>query len=91
MAHKKVIGIGYDADTDAVPTVILKSVGADAEAALAQAHKLGNVPIVSDPHLVDQLYRVPLDAPISRDLFTAMAALLAHVIQLDHKEGDSTP
>jgi len=84
MTTKKVVGIGYDPAGDAVPTVVLKGAGRDAEVALEQACRRADVPVVSDPQLVEQLYRLPVDAPIGRDLFTAMAALLAHVMRLDH-------
>lgn len=35
-----------------------------------------------DPHLLEQLYRVPLERPIGRELFTVMATLLAHVLRV---------
>ena len=84
MTTKKVIGIGYDPAGDTVPTVVLKGAGRDAAVALEQARRRPEVPVVSDPQLVEHLYRLPVDAPIGRDLFTAMAALLAHVMRLDH-------
>jgi type III secretion system FlhB-like substrate exporter len=40
-------------------------------------------PVVRDAALVDQLYRIPIDAPIGRELFPVMATLLAHVVHLD--------
>jgi flagellar biosynthesis protein len=88
MADRKVIGIGYDLASDAAPTVLLKGSGSEAELALEQARRLGDIPIVKDPQLVEQLYRVPVDAAIGRDLFVAMAAVLAHVIQLDREQGE---
>jgi len=47
-----------------------------------QGHDL---PIVRDPELVAQLYRVPVDGAIGRDLFPIMAALLVHVLHIDGK------
>ena len=81
---RKIIGIGYDPAGDTLPTVVLKGAGRDAEVALEQARRRSEVAVVSDPELVEQLYRLPVDAPVGRDLFTAMAALLAHVMRLDH-------
>ena len=40
-------------------------------------------PVVRDAALVDQLYRIPIDAPIGRELFPVMATLLAHLVQVD--------
>lgn len=78
----KVVGLSFDIDAGTVPTVILKSAGADATAIL-QAAERGDVPIVKDPALVQSLYRVPMDAPVSRELFPVMAALIAHVLSVD--------
>jgi type III secretion system FlhB-like substrate exporter len=86
MQNKKVIGIGYDPESDTAPTVVLKGSGSDAEVALEQARRRLNVLIVRDPQLVEQLYRLPVDASVGRDLFTVMAALLAHVMRLDCDE-----
>jgi type III secretion system FlhB-like substrate exporter len=75
--------MSLDPTTDAVPTVILKGAGVEAHEILARARQLGGVPIVKDPQLVRELYRLPLDAPIGRELFPVMAAVLAHVVRLD--------
>jgi type III secretion system FlhB-like substrate exporter len=75
--------MSFDPATDAVPTVILKGAGAEAHEIVARARQLGDVPIVSDPQLVRELYRLPLDAPIGRELFPIMAAVLAHIMRLD--------
>lgn len=80
----RVVGVSYNLE-DTAPTVILKGVGPEAEAMIERARQLHNVPIVKDPQLVQQLYRVPLDAPIGRELFPVMAALLAHVMRIDHE------
>jgi type III secretion system FlhB-like substrate exporter len=85
----KVVGVSFE-ESQAVPTVILKGAGAEADAIVAQARESGDVAIVKDPHLVRQLYRVPLDEPIGRELFPVMAALLAHIIQLDRQQAQIT-
>ena len=41
---------------------------------------------VCDPALLQALYRVPMDAPVSRELFPVMAALIAHVLSVDGKQ-----
>lgn len=87
MTHKKVVGVSYDLE-DSAPAVIVKGVGAEAEAAVERARD-ADIPIVKDPQLVRELYKVPLDAPIGKDLFQVMAALLAHVIYIDRKSVDT--
>lgn len=92
MTNKKLIGIGYDPATDAAPTIVLKGAGNEAESALAEARRFGGIPIVSDAQLVQKLYRLPVDAPVGRDLFAAMAALLIHVVELDQgRKEDPSP
>lgn len=90
MTTKKIVGVSYDIDSAAAPVVMLKGSGPEADAALEQARKLGTIPIVKDPELVRELYRVPMDSPISRELFPVMAALLAHVIQIDRTRGEAS-
>jgi type III secretion system FlhB-like substrate exporter len=85
MTTTRVIGIGYELD-EAAPTVVLKGAGAEAEAVLARARQSGDVRIVRDAALAEQLYRVPIDAPIGRELFPVMAVLLAEVLELDTDE-----
>lgn len=81
----KVVGVSFDIESGAVPTVVLKSAGADV-AAILQAGDRGDVPIVKDPALLQALYRVPMDAPVSRELFPVMAALIAHVLSVDGRQ-----
>lgn len=78
----RIVGVSYDLE-DAAPTVILKGAGAEAQQILDRARQLADVPIVKDPQLVRELYRLPLDAPIGRELFPVMAALLTHIIRID--------
>lgn len=84
MTGKRVVGVSYEPGEPA-PRVIVKGSGAAADAVLEQAARRDDVPVVRDPALVDQLYRVPIDATIGKELFPVMAALLAHVLQLDQK------
>jgi type III secretion system FlhB-like substrate exporter len=80
---KRVVGVSYEFGQMA-PTIVLKSAGAGAEAVLgAVRHTSDAPPVVRDAALVDQLYRIPIDAPIGRELFPVMATLLAHLVQLD--------
>jgi type III secretion system FlhB-like substrate exporter len=82
MMEKKVVGVSYDAE-DVAPLVMLKAAGADADSILQQAQARDDLPVVRDPALVNQLYRIPMDTPIGRELFPVMALLLAHVLRVD--------
>ncbi len=42
-----------------------------------------DVPNVRDPEWVEQLYRLPVDASVGKELFPVMATLLAHVLFVD--------
>lgn len=87
---QRVVGVSYELG-ELAPTVVLKGAGVAAEAVLDAARR-GNEPppVVRDAALVDQLYRIPIDAPVGRELFPVLATLLAHVIQLDRHVQDST-
>jgi type III secretion system FlhB-like substrate exporter len=81
----KVVGVSFDPSEDAAPSVILKGAGPDADALLERARR-ENVAVVKDPQLVHQLYRVPLDTPIGRELFPVMAALLVQIMQASRQQ-----
>lgn len=79
----RVVGISYELG-ELAPTVVLKGAGESAEAVLDQARRMPDgPPVVRDAALVDQLYRIPVDGDVGRELFPVMATLLAHVLQLD--------
>lgn len=85
----KVVGVSVDLDSNAAPTVVLKSAGADAEA-IVDAGARDGVPVVRDAALVQALYRVPIDTPVGRELFPVMAALIAHVLNVDSSQRGGT-
>jgi hypothetical protein len=39
-----------------------------------------------DPQVLEEFYSVPLEQPVGRELFAVMAALLAHVLQVNNLE-----
>ena len=85
MTLKRVVGVSYDVE-DAAPVVMLKAAGADAQSILDSTRARDDVPVVRDPALLNQLYSVPMDQPIGRELFPVMAILLAHVLRLDKED-----
>ena len=85
---RRVVGVSYELG-ELAPTVVLKGAGAAAETVLEAARRASEAPlVVRDAALVDQLYRIPIDSPIGRELFPVMATLLAHVVQLDQHMQD---
>ena len=87
---KKVVGLKYDPG-EGVPQVIVKGSGAAAEALLRQRELSGGPPVVHDGALADQLYRLPMDAPIGPELYELVAALLAHVFSLEQQATGGEP
>ncbi len=81
MSKDRVIGIGFDLE-DPAPTVMLKGSG-EQVATILSAARAADIPIVRNAALAEQLYRVPIDAPIGQELFPVMAVLLAQVLDLD--------
>ena len=85
---QRVVGISYELG-DLAPIVVLKSAGCGAQAVLDAARRSSDAPpVVRDAALVDQLYRIPIDASVGRELFPVLATLLAHVVQLDRHMQD---
>lgn len=85
---KRVVGL-RSGDSLARPTVLLKGAGNTADEVLEEAKKLGLVakgpPIVEDAALLEQLFRLPVDAPIGRELFELVAIVLLHVYSADER------
>jgi type III secretion system FlhB-like substrate exporter len=81
----KVVGLSVDLEASTAPTVLLKGAGHEA-AAIVQAGVREDVPVIRDAALLNALYRVPIDAPVGRELFPVMAALIAHVLQIDSSQ-----
>jgi type III secretory pathway component EscU len=79
---QRVIGIQFTEES-LVPIVMLKASGEQAERVVAQANQVNQKPVVSSSPLAQHLYRIPMGDAVTPDLFPLMAALLAHVIQVD--------
>ena len=78
----KVVGLKYELGGE-LPKVILKGSGRVAEDIL-RARRLGSrTQVVQNDELVDKLFRLPVDADISDDLFELVAIVLAHVLSVN--------
>lgn len=81
---RKVVGLGYEPGAG-LPQVIVKGAGPAAEEILRRRDLQNGPVMVKDRALLEQLYRLPMDAQIGPELFQAVAALLAHVFAVEQK------
>jgi flagellar biosynthesis protein len=81
---KRVVGLQYEPG-QGLPQVILKGSGKIAEEIVRRGDRGSGPTVVQDAGLVDQLYRLPIDARIGPELFHLVAALLAHVFTIEQK------
>ena len=81
---KRVVGLQYEVGKG-LPQVILKGSGELAQEILRRGEGDQGPAVVQDAALVDQLYRLPIDACIGPELFHLVAALLAHVFAVEQK------
>ncbi|MCH2172752.1 EscU/YscU/HrcU family type III secretion system export apparatus switch protein [Myxococcota bacterium] len=81
---KRLVGLSYEPG-EGPPKVMLKASERHAEEILRIRRQGGTEgpALVKNPELVQALYRLPIDAPIGRDLFSVVAAVLVHVFAVD--------
>jgi type III secretion system FlhB-like substrate exporter len=84
MGPRRIIGISFK-PSEGLPSVLLKAAGDNVAPILAAARAHGEIPIHQDAALAESLYRVPIEAPIGRELFPVMAVILAQVLDLDQR------
>jgi flagellar biosynthetic protein FlhB len=75
------VALAYERDSTAAPRVVAKGVDSLAERIreIAREHR---VPIVANPPLARALYPIKLETEIPRELFQAVAELVAYVWRL---------
>ena len=81
---KKVVGLSY-VPGSGLPKVVVKGHGELAERILEYRKTLAGPPVVKDEKLCRQLYKLPMEAEISPDLFELVAMLLVHVFAIENK------
>lgn len=79
---QRVVGIKYD-PAQGLPQIVVKGSGYVADEILRRRDWLKQQPLVRHPELVEQLYRLPVDARISPAMFELVAALLLHVFSVE--------
>lgn len=80
----------YDAKKDAAPKVTARGRGLVAEKIIELARK-HDVPIKSDPALVQILSKLELEEQIPAELYKAVAEILAFVYAVNGKRGENLP
>jgi flagellar biosynthesis protein len=81
---KRVVGLGYMPETG-VPTVIVKGAGPVADELIKSTLHTKGPRLVRDKALLEQLYRLPIDATIDPALFQVVAVVLSHVFAVNEK------
>lgn len=84
-AVKKAVGIAYDPG-EGLPRVIVKASGEMAAQVAREftRHQLTHR-VVKNDELAGQLFRLPMEAEISPDLYQLVALLLVHVYSVEAK------
>jgi type III secretion protein U len=80
------VALRYDPREAPIPIVVAKGVDEQAAAirALAVLHR---VPMIANPPLARALHKLPLDQPVSEELFEAVSVVLRWVADLDRLGG----
>ena len=81
---KRIIGLKYELG-EGLPQVIVKANGKAVDDILRKRNLVTGPPVVKDQALLEQLYKLPMDAQIGPELFHLVASLLAHVFAVEAK------
>jgi flagellar biosynthesis protein len=78
---KKAAALHYQHRVDSAPVVVAKGRGIIAERIIEIAEK-HNIPLKSDPALIEVLSQLDLDQEIPSELYRAVAEVLAYVYKM---------
>lgn len=81
----RVVGLSYDESCQQLPTLVLKVAGPATDALLSETLHASGPRLVRDAALLEQLYRLPVDAAIDPALFQLVAVLLSHVLAVNEQ------
>ncbi|MBN1380255.1 MAG: EscU/YscU/HrcU family type III secretion system export apparatus switch protein [Deltaproteobacteria bacterium] len=87
--RQKAAALKYDSVKDVAPKVIAKGQGSVADKIIELARK-NNIPIQSDPGLVEILSRLDIDEAIPVELYKAVADILAFIYSANNRLRDMT-
>lgn len=79
----------YDREKDLAPKLIAKGKGSTAEKIIELARK-NNIPLKSDPGLVQVLSKLDIDEQIPVELYRAVAEILAFVYSANNRYRENT-
>lgn len=79
---KRAVALRYDPARDAAPKVVAKGKGQLAEQILRLARE-NYVPVREDPNLVQVLGRLNIDQEIPKEVYQAVAAILAFLYRVN--------
>lgn len=80
----KLVGLQYE-PSEGLPKVIVKGSGIVAEEILKKRSVRYGGRVFKNKDLADKLFRLPMDAEISRETFQIVAILLTHVFSIEEK------
>ncbi|MBF0624853.1 MAG: EscU/YscU/HrcU family type III secretion system export apparatus switch protein [Magnetococcales bacterium] len=83
---KQAVALRYDAQRDSAPRVTATGKGRIADLILERAREAG-VPLMEDPDLVGLLGRLSLGETVPRELYKAVAEVLAFVYRVNQGYG----
>ncbi|SHN16008.1 EscU/YscU/HrcU family type III secretion system export apparatus switch protein [Gracilibacillus kekensis] len=87
--RKRAAALQYDFESDDAPKVTATGKGYVAEEIIEKA-KANNVPIQSDPTLVELLSQLNINENIPEELYQVVAEVFAYIYQVDQKVGKKT-
>ncbi|WP_208592458.1 EscU/YscU/HrcU family type III secretion system export apparatus switch protein [Gracilibacillus suaedae] len=82
--RKRAAALQFDAEMDVAPKVTATGKGYVAEEILDRAKK-NNIPIQSDPSLVELLSELNINEQIPEELYQVVAEVFAYIYQVDQK------
>ena len=81
---RQAIALRYRRHQDHAPRVVASGKGKIAEAILQKAREAG-IPLMEDPDLAEVLGKIPIGDIIPKELFQAVAEVLAYVYRINKK------
>ncbi|MFP4429058.1 MAG: EscU/YscU/HrcU family type III secretion system export apparatus switch protein [Desulfovermiculus sp.] len=87
--EKRAVALAYDQTQDKAPKISASGRGEAAERILEIARDFG-IPVREDPDLLEVLARVPVGEEIPRELYQAVAEILAFIYMMNAEMGKDT-
>ncbi|AAP77917.1 flagellar biosynthesis protein FlhB [Helicobacter sp. MIT 03-1614] len=82
MKDKKAVALAYNAQNDSAPRVVAKGKNELALKIIAKAQEF-DVPLFSNPLLVDSLLEIPLDSHIPPEMYNAVVEVFVWLLKCE--------